>query len=186
MLVKFAVLGVLAIAAARVSTVAAAAHNIATALVSLTFTAAVAIGQAVVPVVSMRADREGVRRAVLAGLMITGAALAIICAVIVLSDVVPLFTDDPEVAAAVAGVLALIVLVVLCDGVQAVLGFGLTGLKRTTPSFVVFAVGYGLLALAAVPVATTAGLTGLWVALALANLVVAVGQGLAFHRQSNL
>ncbi len=184
-LVKFAVLGVLAIAAARVSTVAAAAHNIATALVSLTFTAAVAIGQAVVPVVSMRADREGVRRAVLAGLMITGAALAVICAVVVLGDVVPLFTDDPEVAAAVARVLALIVLVVLCDGVQAVLGFGLTGLRRTTPSFVVFAVGYGLLALAAVPVAAAAGLTGLWVALAVANLVVAVGQGLAFRRESN-
>jgi MATE family multidrug resistance protein len=118
--------------------------------------------------------------------MITGAALAVICAVVVLGDVVPLFTDDPEVAASVAHLLALIVLVVLCDGVQAVLGFGLTGLKRTTPSFVVFAVGYGLLALAAVPVAATAGLTGLWVALAVANLVVAVGQGLAFHRQSNL
>ena len=59
-LVKFAVLGVLAIAAARVSATAAAAHNIATGLVSLTFTAAVAVGQAVVPVVSARSGREDV------------------------------------------------------------------------------------------------------------------------------
>lgn len=58
-LVKFAVLGVLAVAAARVSATAAAAHNIAAGLVSLAFTAALAIGQAMVPLVSTRT--EGVR-----------------------------------------------------------------------------------------------------------------------------
>lgn len=182
-LVKFAVLGVLAIAAARVSTTAAAAHNIATGLVSLTFTAAVAVGQAVVPVVSARSGREDVRRAVTAGLMITTVVLAAICAIIVLGDVQLLFTDDPAVAAAVGGLLGLIVLVVLADGVQAVLGFGLAGLKRTTPSLLVFAICYGALAVVALALR---GLTGLWVALAVANLAVAVGQGLAFRKAGNL
>lgn len=181
-LVKFAVLGVLAVAAARVSATAAAAHNIATGLVSLAFTAALAIGQAMVPLVSTRT--EGVRRAVAAALMIATAALTAICAVIVLGDVERLFTDDAGVRAAVAHLLVLIVLVVLADGVQAVLGFGLAGLKRTTPSFVVFAVCYGALAVVAVPAARH-GLTGLWAALAVANLAVAVGQGFAFRKQGN-
>ncbi|PWK83701.1 MATE family multidrug resistance protein [Lentzea atacamensis] len=182
-LVKFAVLGVLTVAAARVSTTAVAAHNIATGLAGLTFTAAVAIGQAVVPLVSTRT--EGVRRAVIAGLTITVATLAAICAVIVLGGAERLFTDDPEVRAAVAGLLALLVVVVLADGLQAVLGFGLAGLKRTTPSFVIFSGCYGVLAVIAVPAAQH-GLTGLWAALAAANLAVAVGQGLAFRRASNL
>ena len=165
------------------SATAAAAHNIATGLVSLTFTAAVAVGQAVVPVVSARSGREDVRRAVTAGLMITTVVLAAICVIIVLGDVELLFTDDPAVADAVGGLLGLIVLVVLADGVQAVLGFGLTGLKRTTPSLLVFAVCYGALAVVALAVR---GLTGLWVALAVANLAVAVGQGIAFRKAGNL
>ncbi|WP_086663477.1 MATE family efflux transporter [Lentzea kentuckyensis] len=188
-LVKFGVLGVLAFAAARVSTTAAAVHNIATALVSLTFTAAVAIGQAAVPIVSVRASRNdprGVRRGVFAGLLTAMTTLSVICAVIVVlrTLVVPLFTSDQAVASAVTALLALVVLVILGDGLQAILGFGLTGLKRSTPSFVVFAVCYGTLALAAVPIAEHAGLTGLWVALAVANVLVATGQGLAFGRES--
>jgi MATE family multidrug resistance protein len=122
-----------------------------------------------------------VRRAVVAGLTITMAILLVIWAVIVLGNVVPLFTGDPEVLALVAGLLALIVLVVLGDGLQA-LGFGLAGLKRTTPSFVVFAACYGVLAIVAFAVP---GLSGLWVALAVANLIVAVEQGLAFRKASN-
>ncbi|MET9631199.1 MATE family efflux transporter [Lentzea sp. NPDC006480] len=180
-LVKFAVLGVLAIAAARASATDAAAHNIATALVSLTFTAAVAIGQAIVPLVSTRAE---VRRTMTSGLTITMVTLSAICAVIVLGDVQRLFTDDSAVAGAVAQLLGLVVLVVLADGLQAVLGFGLTGLKRTTPSFVVFALCYGVLAVVAVPAAAR-GLTGLWVALAVANLAVMAGQGIAFWKAGN-
>lgn len=177
-LIKLAVLGVLAIAAARVSATAAAAHNIAAAVASLTFTAAVAIGQAVVPIVSTRTDA---RRVITAGLLITATTLSAISAVVVLGNVHRFFTEDPAVVDAVAHLLGLLVLVVLADGLQAVLGFGLTGLKRTTPSLVVFAVCYGVLAFGAIPAARY-GLTGLWVALAAANLAVAVGQGIAFRK----
>lgn len=185
-LVKFGVLGVLAFAAALVSTTAAAAHSIATGLVSTTFTAAVAIGQATIPLLSWRAERgerHGVRRAVLAGLITALSTLAVLgIAILLLRDhIVPLFTEDPVVTSAVTGLLVIVVLVILGDGAQAVLGFGLTGMKRSTPSFLVFAVVYGLLALVVVPVARAGGLTGLWVALAVANLLVALGQAVAFR-----
>ncbi|SDG57497.1 multidrug resistance protein, MATE family [Lentzea fradiae] len=176
-LVKFAVLGVLAIAAARISATAAAAHNIATSLVGLAFTAAIAIGQAVVPVVSARAGGDGVRRAVAAGLVVALVALPVGCGIVVLGDVVPLFSTDPAVVAVVRGLLPLVVLVVFADGVQAVLGFGLVGLKRTTPSLVVFAVCFGVLAAVALG---TRDLTGLWVALVVADVAIGVGQGTAF------
>jgi multidrug resistance protein, MATE family len=124
-----------------------------------------------------------VRRVVTAGLVITTAALAAVCAIILFGDVVPLFTGDHEVAGLVTGLLPVLVPVVLADGLQAVLGFGLAGLKRTTPSFVVFASCYGLLAVFAF---AAPNLTVLWAALALANLAVGVGQALAFRRASNL
>nr|WP_306271110.1 MATE family efflux transporter [Ornithinimicrobium sp. HY1793] len=185
-LVKFGVLGAVAFAAALVSTTAAAAHSIATALVSTTFTAAVAIGQATIPLLSWRAERgerPGVLRGVVAGLITALGTLAVIgIAILVLRDqVVSLFTSDPVVTSAMTGLVVIVVLVILGDGAQAILGFGLTGLKRSTPSFLVFAVVYGVLALLVVPVARTGGLTGLWVALAVANLVVALGQAVAFR-----
>jgi MATE family multidrug resistance protein len=120
-----------------------------------------------------------------AGLTITMVTLSAICAVVVLGDVQRLFTGDPVVEDAVSGLLGLIVLVVLADGLQAVLGFGLAGLKRTTPSFLVFAVCYGVLALVAVP-ASAHGLTALWIALATANLALVVGQAIAFWKAGNL
>lgn len=181
-LVKFGVLGVLAIATARVSTEAAATHNIAMALVGLAFTAAVAIGQGMVPMIATRGSHP--RGAVTAALAVTVATLSVVCAAIVLVKVVPLFSRDPAVVQAVTGLLPLVVLVIFADGVQAVLGFGLVGLRRTTPSFVVFAACYGLLALVAVPVTAHLGLTGLWGALAIANLLVVIGQGLAFRHCS--
>ncbi|RDI23083.1 hypothetical protein [Lentzea flaviverrucosa] len=44
---------------------------------------------------------------------------------------------------AVTALLTLTAMAILSDGLQAVLGFGLTTLKRSTPSFVVFATCYG-------------------------------------------
>ncbi|MEU4565163.1 MATE family efflux transporter [Micromonospora sp. NPDC023956] len=184
-LVKFGVLGVLAFAAARVSTPAAAAHGVAVSLVGLIFAAAVAVGQAGVPLVSSRAtagDVAGVRRGVRAALLVAAVVVGALCAllVIVRPVVLPLFTEDPGVRTLVTALVPVVVLVILGDGLQAVLGFGLTGLRRTAPSFLVFSVAYGLLALAALPVASAAGLVGLWTALVLTNALVVVGQGSMF------
>lgn len=181
-LVKFAVLGVLTFAAASVSEQTAAAHNIATSLVGLAFTAAVSIGQGAVPMISAR--RTDPRRAIRAGLLVAVVVLSIVCALIVVLDAMSFFTGDSAVVQAATGLLPLVVLAILADGVQAVFGFGLVGMKRTTPSFVIFAACYGLLALAAVPIASRTGLNGLWTALVVANVFVAIGQGLAFRHSS--
>lgn len=188
-LVKFGVLGVLALAAARISVTAAAAHSIATAMVGLTYTAAVAVGQASIPLVSSRAaaaEIAGVRRAARAGLVVAATTVGALCVLLVIlrPAVLPLFTDDPAVRTVMVGLIPVIALAILGDALQAVLGFGLTGLKRTVPSFLVFSVLYGVLAVIALPVATATGIVGLWTALVLINVLVGVGQGAAFLRVS--
>jgi MATE family, multidrug efflux pump len=184
-LIKFGILGYVAFVAARRGPVTAASHNVGDSLVRLTFTAAVAVGLAVVSVVAVRVaagDRDGVRRGVLSGVWLVLAVLGLLATVLVVrsGDVVRLYTTDPAVRELVASVVPLVAVAVLLDGTQAVLGFGLTALKRTGPSLVMFAVCYGSLALSAEPVARRSGLAGLWGGLALANLLLVAGQFAAF------
>ena len=188
-LVKFAVLGVLTFAAARIGTDSAAVHSVGISLVNLIFTAAVAIGQATIPVISEYAeerDTARIRRGIRAGTWLALAVVGFIgTAVIVCSAwVVPLFTSDPEVRPQITELLPWVLAVVVTDAAQAVVGFGLIGLKRTVPSFVTTAVCYGVLAAAAAPLATAGGLTALWAALALANFLQTAGKAYAFHRHS--
>lgn len=188
-LVKFGVLGVVALAVARISTDAAAGHNIATSVVGLVFTAAVAVGQAGIPLVSSRAaanDIPGIRRAVLAGVVVAGTVVAFLCLAMVLLDdqVIGVFSTDPAVVALMHTLMPLVALAIIADGLQAVFGFGLTGLKRSTASFIVFCAIYGLLALVALPIADTFGLSGLWATLAAINLGLVCGQAGAFWRAS--
>ena len=188
-LVKFGVLGVVALAAARVSTQAAATHGIATAIVGLTFSAAVAVGQAGIPLVSRRAavgDASGTRRAVVAGSVVAVTVLGVLGGCVIAGDrvVAQVFTADAAVTALLVGLLPVLVLAIAADGLQAVSGFGLTGLKRSGRSFVVFAVVYGALALAALPVGAAFGLLGLWGAVAAANVLLVIGQAGAFWRDT--
>ncbi|MFC8311337.1 MATE family efflux transporter [Streptomyces olivaceus] len=162
-LVKFAVLGVLTFAVARIGTDSTAVHSIGISLVNLVFTAAVAVGQATIPLISdwaTKHDSTGVRRSVRAGTCLALSVVGLIAAsVIVLSSwVVPLFTQDAGVRSQVTGLLPLVLAVVVTDALQAVVGFGLIGLKRTVPSFVSTSVCYGALAAAAAPIATSGGL----------------------------
>ncbi|WOX13820.1 MATE family efflux transporter [Streptomyces sp. N50] len=188
-LVKFSVLGVLTFAAARIGTDSAAVHSVSESLVNVVFTAAVAVGQATVPLIAGYAEERDlarIRRSVDAGI---GVAL---CAVVVLGTVlvvlrdplISLFTRDPGLADQVVRLLPLVLAVVVTDALQAVAGFGLVGLKRTVPSLVSTAVWFGVLAALAVPVADAAGLSGLWTVLACANLLQAVTKFVSFRRHS--
>ncbi|WP_079148534.1 MATE family efflux transporter [Streptomyces agglomeratus] len=188
-LIKFAVLGVLAIAAARVGTVSAAAHSIAVSLVSLMFTAAVAIGQATIPLMApyLKAkDVRGLRAAVRAGAKTAlGAVVLLGCVLAVLrGPVLSLFTHDPAARHQVLALIPLMLLVVVTDALQAVFGFGLIAIRNTVPSLIAFAVCYGLLAMAAVPLTALGGLTALWLALFGANVLLVVGQVGFFHQRS--
>ncbi|MFC9961047.1 MATE family efflux transporter [Streptomyces nigra] len=167
----------------------AAVHSVGISLVSLIFTAAVAIGQATIPLISEYAeerDTARIRRGIRAGTWLALAVVGFIgTAVIVCSAwVVPLFTSDPEVRPQITELLPWVLAVVVTDAAQAVVGFGLIGLKRTAPSFVTTAVCYGVLAAVAAPLATAGGLTALWAALALANSLQTAGKAYAFHRHS--
>ncbi|MFJ3838882.1 MATE family efflux transporter [Streptomyces sp. NPDC054904] len=188
-LIKFAVLGVLAIAAARVGTVDAAAHSIAVSLVGLMFTAAVAIGQATIPLMAphlktgnVRGLRAGVRAGAKTAL---GAVVLLGCVLALLREpMISLFTHDPAARHQVLALLPLVLLVVVTDALQAVFGFGLIAIRNTVPSLIAFATCYGLLALAAVPLAALGGLNALWLALLAANVLLVVGQVGFFHQRS--
>jgi MATE family multidrug resistance protein len=168
-LVKFSVLGVLTFAAARIGTDSAAVHGVSESLVNIVFTAAVAVGQATVPLIAGYAEERDlarVRRSVDAGIGVALCAVAVLGAVLVVlrGPVIDLFTRSPGLADQVVRLLPLVLAVVVADALQAVAGFGLVGLKRTEPSLVSTAVWFGVLAAVAVPIADTAGLAGLWTA----------------------
>ncbi|MGV9451666.1 MATE family efflux transporter [Streptomyces sp. NPDC003635] len=188
-LMKFAVLGVLTFAAARTGTDSAAVHGVAESLVNVVFTVAVAVGQATVPLIAgyaQECDIERIRRSVWAGLRVALCAVVVLCAGLWLlrGPVVDLFTKDPALGQEVRHLLPLVLAVVVSDALQAVAGFGLVGLKRTGPGLVSTAVWFGILAALAVPVADAAGLTGLWAALACANLLQAATKLMSFHRHT--
>lgn len=188
-LVKFAVLGVLTFAAARIGTDSAAVHSVGISLVNLVFTAAVAVGQATVPLVAGYAherDSVSIRRSVRAGTWLALAVVGLIVAALIAlgSWVGALFTEDAVVRAQVTDLLPLVAAVVVTDALQAVVGFGLIGLKRTVPSFVATFIAYGALAAIAAPVAAAGGLAALWTALTLANILQAAAKTYSFHRHS--
>ncbi|MFD4598733.1 MATE family efflux transporter [Streptomyces sp. NPDC058464] len=188
-LVKFSVLGVLTLAAARIGTDSAAVHGVSEALVNVVFTAAVAVGQATVPLIAGYAatgDAVRVRGSVWAGMRVALCAVGVLGAVLLVfrDPVVRLFTGTPAVADQVARLLPLVLAVVVTDALQAVAGFGLVGLKRAGPSLVSTAVWFGILAAVSVPVADAAGLPGLWTALAVANLLQAVTKTISFRRHA--
>ncbi|MGW2425869.1 MATE family efflux transporter [Streptomyces sp. NPDC001709] len=188
-LVKFSVLGVLTFAAARISADSAAVHSVSESLVNVIFTAAVAVGQAMVPLIAEYAearDAVRIRSSVWAGSRVALYAVAVLgTALLVLQrPVVDLFTKTPALEEQVVRLLPLVLAVVVTDALQAVAGFGLVGLKRTGPSLVSTAVWFGILAALSVPVSDAAGLPGLWTALACANLLQAGTKLVSFLRHS--
>ncbi|WP_244943640.1 MATE family efflux transporter [Streptomyces inhibens] len=190
-LIKFAVLGVLAFSAARISTEAAAVHSVAVSLVNLMFTAAVAVGQAVVPVVTERLkeqDLAGVRAGAVSGLVVSAGAVLLLGGLLTVlrGPVLAVFSADPRVQDGLVDLLPLVLAATLADAFQALFGFGLIGVRRTLPSMLCFAACYGALAVLAGPVAAGGGLSALWGALAVVNLVLIVAQGWCFRRYSAL
>ncbi|MFF7163605.1 MATE family efflux transporter [Streptomyces sp. NPDC008086] len=188
-LIKFAVLGVLTFAAARIGTDSAAVHGVSESLVNVMFTVAVAVGQAMIPLTAGAAsagDVAGIRRSLRAGVGVTLSAITVLGAFLLLGRhwTVALFTSDDALLPQVVRQLPLVLLVVVTDALQAVAGFALIGLRRTVPSLVSTAVWFGALAAVAVPVAEAGGLTALWAALAVANLLQAVTKWASFHRHS--
>jgi multidrug resistance protein, MATE family len=190
-LVKFAVMGVLTFAAARRGTADAGVQIVCVSLSNVMYTAAIAVGQAVVRPVALAArDRDGtaVRGAVRAGMVLALAAAACFAVVLVLLShrIVPVFSTDPSVLGRVVRLLPLVLAAVATDSLQAVAGFGLVGLKRSLPSLRSTLVWFGLLGLLAVPIANAGGLSALWGALIAANALQAASKAVLLRRYSAL
>ncbi|MFE9429176.1 MATE family efflux transporter [Kitasatospora sp. NPDC006697] len=188
-LIKFAVLGVLTFAAARLGTQQAAVHGVCETLVNLIYTLAVAIGQATVPQVA-GAVRDGdiprTRRNVVAGAGVTVCGIGTLAVVLLVfgHSLIPFLSDDASLRQSLQHQLPLVCAVVMTDGLQAIAGFGMVGLKRTLPSLISTAVLFGALCLSAVPAADAGGLSALWTALICANLLQAGTKAVLFHRIS--
>ncbi|MCM2386981.1 MATE family efflux transporter [Streptomyces albipurpureus] len=188
-LIKFTVLGVLTFAAARLGTDKAAAHGVSETLVNLLYIAAVAVGQAMVPVISgavHNADIAQARRGVLAGVAVALCAVGTLGSGLLLAGpwVVALFSSDVSLRPSLMDQLLLVWVVVLADALQAVVGFGMLGLRKTFPSMVSTLVVFGALAVLAVPIADSGGLEALWMALAAANLLQALVKSALFYRHT--
>ncbi|WP_156325377.1 MATE family efflux transporter [Nonomuraea sp. SBT364] len=185
-LIKFGALGVVTFAASTTSTRDIAAHAVLTTLTGFTMLASLAVAQASVPDVARAGTPAASRRAnrTAALLAVAGTALAALALLGLGDPLLGLFSDDPVVRERVLGLMPLMLLSSMADAAQAVQGFGLTALKRSGASLLYFAAGYGLLALAAVPVAASWGITGLWAAMAAGNVLLLALQGAGFHRHS--
>lgn len=189
LLIKFGALAVLALAVARIGAVDAAAHQLLAVIATFVFVPAIAAGQSSIPFIARaaaRGSRAEVRRTVLAGYAVAVPVVAASFALVWAGSgrFAGVLTDDPEVAATVVALVPVLCAVVAADALQSFPGMGLLGLKHPRPSMYAFAVCYGLLALAAVPLAETGGLTSLWSAYAVATAGLVVFQGAAFWRAS--
>ncbi|SDK52345.1 MATE family efflux transporter [Nonomuraea jiangxiensis] len=185
-LIKFGVLGVVTFAASTTGARDTAAHALLTTLAGIIMLASMSVAQAALPEVARAPDAAGARRANRTAAVL--AVLGTLAGAGLLAGfgewALRLFSDDAGVRERVLMVLPLMLVSSVADAVQAVQGFGLTALKRSGASLLYFAVGYGLLVVAAVPVARTWGITGLWAAMAVANVLLVVLQGTGFHRHS--
>ncbi|MFD6098962.1 MATE family efflux transporter [Nocardiopsis flavescens] len=191
LLVKFGSLSLLGLVVARIGTEEAAAHQLLAVIAGFVFIPAIAVGQSSVPFAARAAGQgsvAGVRRAVTAGYLV---AVPVVTTSLVLlwalaGPAVGVFTPDPAVRETVVALLPLLSAVVVADAAQSLPGMGLLGIRQARYSLYTFAVCYGLLCLAAVPVAALGGLAGVWAAYAVANTGLVAGQAAAFHRRSAL
>jgi MATE family multidrug resistance protein len=186
----FALVGFLA---GRLGRAPLAAHQIAIALASFTFTVAVGIGQAGAVRVGWavgRRDRSAARRS---GLVAFGAGASFMALSGLLFLLFPgvlarLMTDDPGVLAATAPLLVVAAVFQVSDGVQAVGAGVLRGAGDTRFTFAANMVGHwaiGLPIALLLGAAAGLGVTGLWWGLCVGLAAVAVALLARFLRLSS-
>ncbi|TDC99284.1 MATE family efflux transporter [Nonomuraea deserti] len=186
LLIKFAVLGVVTYAAVRTGTREAAAHAVLYAIMGPLMFMSLSVAQASVPEVARAHGVREVRSVTRAALALAVAGVAAGGSLLLAfrDPLVTLFTSDDGVRTTVLGLAWLVVVMAAVDGTQAVVAFGLAGLKRSSWSLGSVAAGYGMLTVAAVLVAATWGLAGLWWALIANSALLFVLQASGFLRHS--
>ncbi len=193
MLAEVGVFALAGMLAGRMSAGAAAGHQVALNLASITFTVTIGIGAAASVRVGHhvgRGDSAGARRA---GFVALGAAAAFMsCSALTFLAVPRLLaralTDDPAVLVAAAPLIMIAAVFQLSDGTQAVAAGALRGAGDTRASLLANVVGHYFIGL---PIAIVLGFTfrmgapGLWWGLSAGLTAVAIGLTVRFARISS-
>jgi len=156
--------------AARLGAVPAAAHQLALAVASFTFTVAVGVGQAGSVRVGRfvgAGDRLGARRAGLTAFGAAAGIMALCGAAFMLAPaaIARLLTDDPAVVGAAVGLFRIAALFQIADGVQGVGAGVLRGAGETRFTFLANLAGHWLLGLPVMlwlVLVAGLGVVGLW------------------------
>jgi MATE family multidrug resistance protein len=179
---------------ARFGPAAVAGHQIAMNVAALCFMVPLGLGMAITVRVGNavgRADPAGVRRAVTAGLALVLVTQAISCSLLLSLPraIAALYTTDPAVLDAAAGLLLLAAIFQFSDGIQVAAAGALRGLKDTRVPMLITAVSYwGVGMPAGLYFAFAAGLRtpGLWIGLIAGLTVAAVLLSTRLHRRTVL
>jgi len=168
--------------AGRLGRASLAGHQIVLNLASFSFMVPLGVSQGAATRVGNligAGDRDGMRRAVRAGLLLS--VLVMSCSALTFSlfrfQLPRLYSDDVQVVALAAQILPLAAAFQLFDGLQVVAGGMLRGMGRPDAAALVNLLGYYVVAL---PLAYLAcfswqrGLPGIWLALAVGLMVVAL------------
>jgi multidrug resistance protein, MATE family len=179
--------------AGRMGPDAMAAHQLALAVASVTFTFAIGFGEAGSVRVGRAVggkDRLGARRAGVAAFSCGATFMTCSALVFVLfpAPIARLFTDDPEVVRAAAPLLRIAALFQISDGVQGVGAGVLRGAGETRFTFVANMVGHWLVGLPAMILFGFTlgwGVAGVWVGFVFGLTTVAISLLLRFRRISS-
>ncbi len=177
---------------ARFGPAAVAGHQIAMNVAALCFMVPLGLGMAITVRVGNavgRADPTGVRRAVTAGLVLVLVTQTISCSLLLSLPraIAGLYTTDPAVLGAAAGLLLLAAIFQFSDGIQVAAAGALRGLKDTRVPMLITAVSYwGVGMPAGLYFAFGAGLRtpGLWIGLIAGLTVAAALLGTRLHRRT--
>lgn len=177
---------------ARFGPVAVSGHQIALNVASLCFMVPLGLGMAITVRVGQaagRADPPGVRRAARGGLVVVLATQSLSCGALLAMprQIAGLYSQDPEVVGAAAGLLLLAAAFQFSDGIQVAANGALRGLKDTSGPMLITTLSYWGVGLpAGLWFAFGAGLAtpGLWFGLIAGLSTAAVLLSLRLHHRT--
>jgi MATE family multidrug resistance protein len=191
-LLEMALFSTAALLIARFGPAAVAGHQIAMNVAALCFMVPLGLGMAITVRVGNavgRGDPPGVRRAVMAGLALVLATQAVSCSLLLALPraIAGLYTNDPPVLGAAAGLLLMAAIFQFSDGIQVAANGALRGLKDTRVPMLITAISYwGVGMPAGLYFGFVAGLRtpGLWIGLIAGLTVAALLLSARLHRRT--
>lgn len=176
MVLEFSAFNIITLIAGRIGTIQVAAHNIVLTLASITFMIPLAISNSIgVKIGYAYGDKnyKNIKENLIAGLVISLAAMSIFasCFLFFPEALIKLFSPDRSIITAGSGLLFVVALFQIFDGIQITISGALRGLGYTKPIMITMLIGYWLVG---IPVGIYFAfirhlqILGLWMGLAIA------------------